>query len=165
MGCDVTTDHKPDRPNLTGWMRLQALIWEQSLYFWALFKRAASSGQAFYGLLDAAVGRSLPNPMFSLTALCFRGTVKAAALKLLSTLLSEGTKQAASLIRLAPRQIQNTWFRCLWEDFSIASLSLLLLFDWQILSRGQETPAFGVRSLTDLFFCAPVQNRSWKLNV
>lgn len=38
--------------------------------------------------------------------------------------------------------------------FSIASLSLLLLFDWQILPRGQETPAFRVRSLTDLFFCA-----------
>lgn len=76
-------------------MRLQALIWKQRLYFWL------SNGQLprvklFLGLLDAAVGCSLPNPVFSPTALRFRGTVKAAALKLLSTLSSEGTKQAAS---------------------------------------------------------------------
>lgn len=69
----------------------------------ALVFLALSSGQlpwvklqAFYGLLDAAVGSLLPNPVFSLTALRFRGTVKAAALKLLSMLSSEGTKQAAS---------------------------------------------------------------------
>lgn len=40
--------------------------------------------------------------------------------------------------------------------FSIASL-FLLLFDWQILCRELETPAFRVRSLTDLFYCASVQ--------
>lgn len=57
--------------------------------FLFLSSEAASLGQAFYGLLDSAAGCSLPNPVLSLTALHFGGTVKAVVVKLVSMLSSE----------------------------------------------------------------------------
>lgn len=57
--------------------------------FLFLSSEAASLGQAFYGLLDSAAGCSLPNPVLSLTALHFGGTVKAVVVKLVSILSSE----------------------------------------------------------------------------
>lgn len=57
--------------------------------FLFLSSKAASLGQAFYGLLDSAAGCSLPNPVLSLTALHFGGTVKAVVVKLVSMLSSE----------------------------------------------------------------------------
>lgn len=62
---------------------------EAAFVFSFLKSEAAPLGQAFYGLLDSAMGCSLPNPVLSLTALYFGGTVKAAVVKLVSTLSSE----------------------------------------------------------------------------
>lgn len=62
---------------------------EAAFVFLFLSSEAALLGQAFYGLLDSAVGSSLPNPVLSLTALHFGGTGKAAVIKLVSTLSPE----------------------------------------------------------------------------
>lgn len=62
---------------------------EAAFVFSFLSSEAASLGQTFCGLLDSAVGCSLPNPVLSLTALRFGGTVKAVVVKLVSILSSE----------------------------------------------------------------------------
>lgn len=62
---------------------------EAAFVFLFLSSEAGSLGQAFCGLLDSAMGCSSPNPVLSLTALHFSGTLKAAGVKLVSTLSSK----------------------------------------------------------------------------
>lgn len=64
-------------------------VLEAAFVFLFLSCEAVSLGQAFYSLLNSAIACLLPNPVLSLTALHSSGSIKAAVLKLVSTLLSE----------------------------------------------------------------------------
>lgn len=68
---------------------------EAAFVFLFLSSEGGSLGQAFCGLLDSAMGSSSPNPVLSLTALHFGGTLKAADTKLVSMPSTKWTKQAA----------------------------------------------------------------------
>lgn len=69
-------------------------VLEAAFVFLFLSGEGGLLGQAFCGL-DSATGCSSPNPVLSLTALHFSGTLKAVDIKLVSMPSTKWTKQAA----------------------------------------------------------------------